>query len=79
MSCYDYALRSRKDGGLYIGMIIEVARRLREHNCEYNRSTQARIPFELIYLKEFASRKQAREHEKFLKTGRGREMLRQCT
>ena len=76
MAWFVYALRSEKDGGLYIGMTSNVGRRFQEHNRGYNRSTQTRVPFELIYVREFESRKQAREHEKYLKTGKGREMLR---
>ena len=77
MAWFTYALRSQKDGGLYIGMASNVERRLGEHNRGYNRSTKSRLPFRLIYVRRFESRQQAREHEKFLKTGKGREVLRQ--
>jgi putative endonuclease len=77
MAWFVYALRSQKDGGLYIGMTSDVPRRVQEHNRGYNRSTRSRIPFELIYLKQFESRQRAREHEKLLKRGKGRERLRQ--
>jgi putative endonuclease len=76
---FTYALRSLKDSGLYIGMTGDVERRVREHNAGYNRSTRSRAPFNLIYVKEFPSRREARQHEKFLKQGRGREMLRRST
>jgi len=71
-----YALQSKKDGWLYIGMTSDVKRRLEEHNRGYNRSTRARTPFELFYVEEVVSRTEAREREKFLKSGRGREFLR---
>ncbi len=70
-----YALRSLKDGGLYIGMTCNLARRLKEHNGGYNRSTRGRTPLELLYAEECASRQAARGREKFLKSGKGREML----
>ena len=74
-----YALRSRKDGWLYIGMTSDLERRLKEHNSGYNRSTRSRVPFDLIFSERCASRAEAREREKFLKSGKGREMLRTCT
>jgi putative endonuclease len=73
---FAYALRSKRDGWLYIGMSSDVSRRLEEHNRGYNRSTKARVPFELFYVEECGSRMQAREREKFLKSGKGREFLR---
>jgi putative endonuclease len=71
-----YALRSKVDGGLYIGMSSDVNRRLEEHNRGYNRSTHSRRPFELFYVEECGSCKVAREREIFLKSGKGREFLR---
>jgi putative endonuclease len=76
MAWFVYALQSQKDGGLYVGMTSDVGRRLEEHNRGYNRSTQSRTPFQLIYVEECESRQRAREREKFFKTGKGREMLR---
>ena len=73
---FAYALRGKRDGWLYIGMSCNVERRLREHNGGYNRSTRSRIPFELVYVEECDSRQEARERERFLKTGKGREFLR---
>ncbi len=72
-----YALRSRKDHGLYIGLTSNLERRLEEHNRGYNRSTRPRAPFDLIYVKACGSRSEAREKEKFLKSGQGREFLKQ--
>ena len=76
MKWFVYSLLSLKDGGLYIGMTSDVSRRVDEHNRGYHRSTRVRAPFEVIYAKEFHSRPVARRHEKFLKSTRGREMLR---
>jgi putative endonuclease len=73
---YAYALRSLKDGGLYIGMSSDVERRVMEHNRGYNRSTSSRKPFEMFYWEECGTREKAREREKFFKSGKGRELLR---
>ncbi len=71
-----YALRSERDKGLYIGMSTDVKRRLAEHNRGYNRSTASRAPFKLIHVEQCESREAAREREKFLKSGMGRDILR---
>ena len=71
-----YALQSEQDKGLYIGITNDVERRVKEHNAGYNRSTRSRRPFRLFYVEECGSRNQARERERFLKSGQGRDYLR---
>jgi len=72
---FAYALRSKKDDGMYVGMASDVDRRLKDHNRGYNRSTRSRRPFELVYVEECSSGEEARKREKFLKSGQGREFL----
>jgi putative endonuclease len=72
---FAYAIRSVKDGWLYIGMTSDVDRRVNEHNAGYNRSTKSRRPFDLIYREQCGSRMHARFREKYLKSGIGREFL----
>jgi len=56
-----------------------VQRRLREHNDEelgrrrYTRRQQG--PWRLCYSEEFASRSEAMQRERFLKSGQGREWV----
>ena len=71
-----YALVSLTNGWLYIGLTNDPARRVREHNRGYNRSTKGKGPFRLVLQERFATRSQARQREKHLKTGAGREWLR---
>ena len=61
---------------MYIGLTSDVRKRLVEHNSGYNRSTKSRLPFSLIYVEKCGSRAEARERERFLKSGKGREFLR---
>ena len=70
-----YVLRSLRNGWLYIGMSSDPARRLREHNRGYNRSTKGKGPFRMVHTEHFATRQEARRREKQLKTGAGREWL----
>jgi putative endonuclease len=74
---YSYALVSLKDGSLYIGLTSDVARRLREHNAGYNRSTTSHYPYRLLVSKKFSNRAEAREQEKKWKSSSGRQSLRE--
>jgi len=70
-----YAIKSLSRHFIYVGLTNNLDRRIEEHNKGYNKSTKPYIPFELIYSKSFPDRKQARHHEKELKTTTGRRML----
>jgi putative endonuclease len=70
-----YVLRSLRNGWLYVGMTRDIARRLGEHNRGHNRSTKGKGPFELLHSEAFASRAEARERERQLKSGAGREWI----
>ncbi len=72
---YVYALVSKKDKGLYIGISQNPKRRLKMHNAGMTRSTKSRRPFLLVFQESCGSRKAAREKEKFYKSGCGREQL----
>jgi len=71
-----YVLQSLQDKNLYIGISMNVEKRLLEHNRGYVKSTKHRRPFKLIYTEKVINRKQARIREKKLKSGSGREFLR---
>ena len=75
MTYYVYVLMSEKDSRLYKGMTSDIVKRLKEHNAGRNFSTKPYIPWKLIYSKSFENRLSAREYEKYLKSGVGREFL----
>ena len=70
-----YAIRSQKRNYTYIGMTNDLKRRLRQHNNAKSPATKAYVPFHLIYSEGFSTRPKARNKEKFLKSGSGREWL----
>ena len=70
-----YALKSLRDGNLYIGISRDPDQRLQLHNKGVTSSTQSRRPFILIFQEACKSRKEAREREKYYKSGIGREIL----
>ena len=74
---YVYVLFSRKFGRIYIGISGNPKNRLSEHNNGRNRSTKAYQPWEIILMEKYETREAARQREKYLKSSRGREKIRQ--
>ena len=74
---YVYVLRSLKNGRFYIGYTNDLERRLNEHNNGESRYTRLTRPFELVYTEEFADRIFATRRERNLKSGQGREWLKE--
>ena len=73
---YVYAIRSEQDGRIYVGMCNNVDTRVKQHNAGVTRSTKGYRPWVLIYQEVAADRVKAREREKYLKSGIGKEFLR---
>jgi len=71
-----YAIKSSIRNYIYVGLTNDVMRRIIEHNNGENRSTKAYRPFVLIYEEQYNNRSEAREREKYLKSGVGKEFLR---
>ncbi len=72
---YVYAIKSLERTYIYVGMTDNVERRLDQHNKGQNLSTKAYTPFKLIYVESHTTRIEAREREKYLKSGIGKEFL----
>jgi len=74
-----YVLQSEKDHRLYIGMTDNLERRVAQHNkgSSATPSTKNRGPFVLLHSEAFPTRMEARKREKYLKSGVGREFLKQ--
>ena len=70
-----YALASIDHKYRYIGMTNNLSRRIKEHSKGYESTTKPYRPFKLVYTKSFTTRLLARNHEKWLKSGVGREFL----
>ena len=70
-----YVIRSLKNGRLYTGSTNDLERRLQEHDRGKNRYVRYAGPFELVYTEEHGTRLEARQREIFLKSGRGRALL----
>jgi putative endonuclease len=73
---YVYALDSQSRNYIYVGLTDNIERRLSEHNLGKNKTTKPYRPFKLIYTEVFETRVEARDREKKLKSGYGKEFLR---
>ena len=69
-----YIIQSKIDNWTYTGHTNDVDRRLNDHNRGKMSSTRHHRPLKLIYTEEFSSRSDAMIREKFLKSGKGREV-----
>ncbi len=76
MRCWVYVLRGA-EGRHYTGITSRLRKRIREHNAGRTRADAGKGPFELVYKKSCPDHEAARVREKFLKSGAGREWLRQ--
>jgi putative endonuclease len=74
---YVYILFFYKDRGLYIGFSTNLKDRLTVHANGKVFATKDRIPFKLIHYEYFINNKDAKAREEFLKSGHGREQLKQ--
>jgi putative endonuclease len=72
-----YVLRNPANGRHYTGHTSDLTQRLGQHNHGVTKSTKNRGFWELVYREEFATRAEAMRREKYLKSGKGREELRQ--
>jgi len=72
--CWVYVLRG-SDGKNYTGIAVNLGRRIKEHNAGKTPADAKRGPFELIYKERCSNTAAARERERFLKSGVGREWL----
>ena len=68
-------IRSRVRNYIYVGISDNPNRRIEQHNKGYNRTTKPYIPFEILMIEEYADRASARKREKYLKSGVGKEFL----
>lgn len=74
---YVYVLKSLKTGEFYKGLTNNIERRLREHFLGKSATTRSRLPLRLIHVEICQDRKEARDKEKFLKSGYGREIIKE--
>lgn len=72
---YVYVLKSRKDGRFYVGCTADLRKRVAEHDDGKVRSTNHRLPFDLLYYEASWNHTDALHREKYLKTTYGKRYL----
>jgi len=72
-----YILKSLYKNIYYKGITNDLERRLSEHFSGYSRSTKALLPLKLIHVEICDNRIEARNLEKYFKSGYGREIIRE--
>jgi len=75
MFYYAYLLQSIKDGRFYTGFTSDLRKRFNQHNNDESTYTKGRGPFKLIYYEACLDLKDARQREKYLKSGRGKRFI----
>ncbi len=75
MTYYVYVLKSELNGILYIGFTSDLERRLKEHNSGKTKSLKPYLPYKIVYTEQFDTREKAVNREKYLKSGIGREFI----
>ncbi len=74
---YVYVLHSLEDRSFYIGFSTDLRRRMSEHKQGASFATKYRGPWKLIYYEAYIDRQDAEGRERYLKSGSGRQFLRQ--
>ena len=72
---YVYVLKSLKNNRFYTGLTSNLEKRIIEHNLGQSKYTSLTRPFKLVYKEEYGTRGEAYRRELFLKSGKGRELL----
>jgi len=70
---FTYVLSSLNREYIYVGLTNDMSRRVKQHNDGRERTTAPYRPFKLIHWESFETRSEAREREKYFKTGSGKE------
>ncbi len=72
---YVYILRSLTRNYIYVGLTNDLARRVKQHQEGKSSTTRSYKPFELMFTQQFETRIEARNKEKYLKSGAGKEWI----
>jgi len=72
---FTYALKSKEKSYIYVGISDNPERRISQHNLGYNKTIRPYCPFDILLIEKHANRNDAREREKYLKSGCGKEFL----
>lgn len=72
---YTYVLQSIRKSYLYIGYSTNLEKRFKQHNNGECLASKRYAPYKLIFYEAFVNRKDAKNREKYLKSGWGRRTI----
>ena len=70
---YTYVLNSIKRKYIYVGLTNNIERRFKQHQKGKEKTTAPYRPFQIILIEKYQTRLEARNREKYLKSGIGKE------
>jgi len=70
-----YAIWSKVNNRIYVGMTTDIVRRVQQHNSGKTRSTKSFCPWKLIFTEKCENWEIGRVREKYYKSGIGKEFL----
>ena len=70
-----YVLKSEIYNRFYVGITDDLDRRLKEHNRGKTKSTKFYKPYKIVFYEKYQCRIEARQREVFLKSGIGKEFI----
>ena len=68
---YVYILQSLRDDSRYIGVTIDLKRRLQEHNAGGSKYSSTKLPYSLKWYSAFLDKQVAYDFERYLKSSSG--------
>jgi len=75
--CSVYAIFSLTKEYIYVGLAYNAELRIEQHQRGKERTTKPYRPFEILMVEHHRNRQEAREREKYLKSGAGKEFLKE--
>lgn len=75
MPFYVYVIKSISKGIQYVGSTSDVHKRIDDHNAGRSSFTKGHRPWVLVQQEEFTTKAEALRRERYLKSGKGREVL----
>jgi putative endonuclease len=72
---YVNAIKSIRRNYIYVELTGYLEERFKRHNDGHEKTTKQYAPFDLIYTEQCDTRENARKREKYLKSGCGKEFL----
>lgn len=74
---YFYVLKFRENKKLYKGFTNDLKRRISDHRSGQSSFTSKNGEFDLIFYESYLAKEDAKNAEKYFKTGHGREVLKE--